>query len=89
MLQGWARIAQALTADPVARLFLVYDVLNEPDAFDLLWEGGNGKPALMDAYLQAMDAIHAVNPGPRCKQKRPAPTPGPWHRPFIPGGNPG
>jgi hypothetical protein len=61
--QGWTRIAKAVNADSRVANRVIYDVLNEPDAFGLAFEPKNGKPGMRDLYLKSFDAIYAVNPG--------------------------
>jgi hypothetical protein len=39
------------------------DILNEPDAFQVRWTPGNGKPGYGDMALTIMDALWKVNPG--------------------------
>lgn len=58
----WAKLVQELSVDPVVRRKLMVDILNEPDQFGIRWEAQNGKPALGDLYLKAMDAIEKVAP---------------------------
>lgn len=41
----------------------MYDILNEPDAFNVKFEPQNGRPGMRDLYFSAFDAIYAVNPG--------------------------
>lgn len=63
-MQGWTRIAKAVYADPLMRKYVFYDILNEPDFITGMgWTPQNGNPGMGDLYLQAMDAIYAVNPG--------------------------
>lgn len=64
--QGWTRIAKAVNADTKVANRVIYDVLNEPDAFGLGFEPKNGKPGMRDLYLKSFDAIYAVNPGAGC-----------------------
>ena len=59
----WANLVQTVLKDPSTHGKIFVDVLNEPDNYGLVWEGGNGKPALGDLYLAAMDAIYPVAPG--------------------------
>ena len=42
---------------------VLYDVLNEPDAFGVRFEPQNGRPGMKDLYISSFDAIYAVNPG--------------------------
>ncbi len=63
MLQGWQRIAAAINADSTISNRVLYDVLNEPDAFGVRFEMQNGRPGMKDLYLAAFDAIYAINPG--------------------------
>lgn len=62
-MQGWTRIAKAVNADSRVANRVIYDVLNEPDAFGLKFEPKGGKPGMRDLYLKSFDAIYAVNPG--------------------------
>lgn len=62
-VQGWTRIAKAVNADSRVANRVIYDVLNEPDAFGLKFEPKGGKPGMRDLYLKSFDAIYAVNPG--------------------------
>ena len=62
-MQGWTRIAKAVNADSRVANRVIYDVLNEPDAFGLKFEPKSGKPGMRDLYLKSFDAIYAVNPG--------------------------
>ncbi len=48
-------------SDIANRIFI--DLLNEPDSIGLNWNGGNGKPAVSDLFLGAMDAMWALTPG--------------------------
>lgn len=67
-LQGWTRIAKAVNADTRVANRVIYDVLNEPDAFGVAFEPKNGKPGMRDLYLKSFDAIYAVNPGASCSR---------------------
>lgn len=69
-MQGWTRIANAVNADAVVANRVIYDVLNEPDAFGVRFESQNGRPGMKDLYFSAFDAIYAVNPG-SCISKMP------------------
>ncbi len=61
--QGWTRLAKAVNADSKVSNRIVYDILNEPDAFNVKFEPQNGRPGMRDLYFSAFDAIYAVNPG--------------------------
>ena len=67
-LQAWTRIAKAVNADSRVANRVIYDVLNEPDAFGLAFEPKSGKPGMRDLYLKSFDAIYAVNPGATAHQ---------------------
>jgi hypothetical protein len=62
LLQGWLRVARAVNVDPAVSNRVFYDVLNEPDAFDVRFEPANGRPGMNDLYFLAFDAIYSVNP---------------------------
>lgn len=61
-VQYWRRLAQSIKNDAVSAPWVMFDILNEPDSQDLLWEASGGKPGAGDLYLRAMDAIASVNP---------------------------
>jgi hypothetical protein len=68
--QKWQGLVLALvTKYPESAKLVLYDPLNEPDIAGLAWkpQGTPGKPGYLpgmtDAYLSAMNAIKAVNPG--------------------------
>jgi hypothetical protein len=60
---SWVDLARNIYADDVLRGKVFFDLLNEPQQFDILWEEKNGKPALKDLYLEVMDAIWKEAPG--------------------------
>ena len=62
-LQGWQRLATAVNANPITAHRIMYDILNEPDSFNIGWQAAGGRPGMQDLYPLAMDAIYAINPG--------------------------
>lgn len=72
MTQGWTRIAKAVNADTTTSNRILYDVLNEPDAFGVKFEQQGNVPGMRDLYFKAFDAIYNVNPSVHC---HPAPPP--------------
>lgn len=40
----------------------MYDLVNEPDNKKIFWRARDGRPSLAQLYLDAMDAIHRVQP---------------------------
>lgn len=61
--QGWQRVATAVNADPITAHRIMYDILNEPDSFNIGWQPANGRPGYGNLLTLAMDAIYAINPG--------------------------
>ena len=61
--QGWQRLATAVNANPITAHRIMYDILNEPDSFNIGWQPAGGRPGMQDLYPLAMDAIYAINPG--------------------------
>ncbi len=61
--QGWQRLATAVNANPITAHRIMYDILNEPDSFNIGWQAAGGRPGMQDLYPLAMDAIYAINPG--------------------------
>lgn len=57
-LAGYKKLVTALCADKITAGRLMVDILNEPDAFGLKWQGST--PCMQDLYLEAMDAIESV-----------------------------
>ena len=56
-------MATAVNANPITAHRIMYDILNEPDSFNIGWQAANGRPGMQDLYPLAMDAIYAINPG--------------------------
>eukprot|EP00798_Chlamydomonas_sp_ICE-L_P024564 gene24564-10175_t len=72
-VQQWADLVQRLSVDPITKIRLIVDPLNEPGTFGLgirlivdpLNEPDGfelGWDSMADLYLYVMDAVHAVNP---------------------------
>ena len=57
----WADLVERVMQDPAASGRVFFDILNEPDEFQLAWEKTAKAPGLHDLYMQAMDAIWAVS----------------------------
>lgn len=72
--QGWTRIAKAVNADTTTSNRILYDVLNEPDAFGVKFEQQGNVPGMRDLYFKAFDAIYNVNPSAHCHT---------LHRPLL------
>lgn len=85
-LQGWRRIARAVNTDPVVAHRIIYDVLNEPDAFGVRFEKTAQRPVMKDLYLQVFDAIYDINPGmpsPSFPQRLQCNLPSNWVCPTV------
>ena len=61
-VESWAKLAAAVAKDPVAKGVVLLDLVNEPDNKRIFWKGRDGRPGLGQLYIDAMDAIHKVNP---------------------------
>eukprot|EP00891_Asterochloris_glomerata_P009180 jgi/Astpho2/9180/fgenesh1_pg.00137_%23_8_t len=63
-LQSWRWLMQGINQDPVLRLRIVIDPLNEPDSYTIRWEANATLhlPGASDLYLSVMDALYAINP---------------------------
>lgn len=59
---GWARLAAAISKDPVSRGVVMYDLVNEPDNKKIFWRARGGRPSLATLYVRAMDSIYKVQP---------------------------
>ena len=55
---------RGINQDPVLRLRIVIDPLNEPDSYTIRWEANATLhlPGASDLYLSVMDALYAINP---------------------------
>jgi hypothetical protein len=61
-VQGWKRIATAVNSDPPSRNRVIYDALNEPDAFNVKWEPVGNTPGMANLLFSVFDAIYKINP---------------------------
>eukprot|EP00884_Botryococcus_braunii_P014866 jgi/Botrbrau1/23380/Bobra.0051s0031.1 len=61
-ISNWVRLAGDIKADPLLSKWVMFDLLNEPDAQDIRWITGLPVGGMQQAYLAAMDAIYAVHP---------------------------
>lgn len=52
-----------MNADRTTSNRMLYDVLNEPDAFGVKFEQQGNVPGMKDLYLKAFDTIYNINPG--------------------------
>jgi hypothetical protein len=59
--QDWVSLYTAICQDPVSKKMVMLDLLNEPDGRGIVWEAQGSTPALTNLYLNAMDALYAVN----------------------------
>lgn len=59
---SWQQLAADIAKDPVLRLRVMLDLLNEPDARGIKWSNGPKGPTagMATYYEQAMDAIYKV-----------------------------
>ena len=57
-------VCRGINQDPVLRLRIVIDPLNEPDSYTIRWEANATLhlPGASDLYLGVMDALYAINP---------------------------
>lgn len=60
-MQGWRRIAKAVNNDEPSRNRVIYDALNEPDAFKMMWEPSGNLPGMKDLFLDMFDAVYRIN----------------------------
>ena len=67
--QGWTEIIQRVTADPYAKAYTIFDILNEPDAVNLRWQPYSGScpggtcPGVRDLYHRIMQIGNKINTG--------------------------
>ena len=62
MLQSWTDLMTAVSADPWASAYTMFDILNEPDARGLKWQASNGAQGVGDMYHQIMSIGNKINP---------------------------
>lgn len=60
-VDSWVKLASAISKDPLIRGNVMYDLVNEPDNKRIFWNARE-RPSLAKLYLDAMDAIHKVQP---------------------------
>ena len=62
-MQRWKAIVTAINKDPYARGRVIFDILNEPDAYGLRWETSNNAhvPSITTNYLRFMDMASSIN----------------------------
>ncbi len=61
--QRWKAIVTAINKDPYARGRVIFDILNEPDAYGLRWEVSQNPhvPSITTNYLRFMDMASNIN----------------------------
>ena len=62
-VQRWKTIVTAINKDPYARGRVIFDILNEPDAYGLRWEVSKNPnvPSITTNYLRFMDMASKIN----------------------------
>lgn len=63
-MQRWKKIVWEINKDRHARGRVIFDILNEPQAYGLQWELSSNPriPSMTTTYLRFMDMAHAINP---------------------------
>jgi len=65
-VRGWTDIMERVAADPYARAYTIFDILNEPDSVNLRWQGYSGCggvcPGVGDLYHRIMQIGNKINP---------------------------
>ena len=61
--QRWKAIVTAINKDPYARGRVIFDILNEPDAYGLRWEVSSNPhvPSITTNYIRFMDMASKIN----------------------------
>ena len=64
-MQRWKKIVTEINKDRYARGRVIFDILNEPDAYGLRWELSHNPaiPSVTTSYLRFMDMAHAIHTG--------------------------